>query len=119
MLISQEGWEELQDRLSDRTIGIAALRVLLAAIGEMDRNNEVRAGRKDLARILAMDERAVARNLRLLIEVGFMERPRLKFSPYTVSPRFAWNSTREKLQGALKARGMLGRDGMMQPRQAA
>ena len=121
MLFSQEGMSELQERLSDRTLGMQAVRVLWAMLNsvELHGDNRVRAGRKDLARILDMSESNVSGAIRQLIDCGFIEAPKLRFDPYTVSPRFAWYGRTEDLRAALKQRGMLDGAGMMKSRKAA
>lgn len=120
MMFSSEGMEELQARLSDRSLGMQAVRVLWAMLNsvELHDNNRVRAGRKDLARILGMQEANVSAAIRQLVECGFVEPPKLKFAPYTISPRFAWYGRTEDLRSALKQRGMLDQNGMMQSKAA-
>lgn len=119
MQISFEGMAELQERLADHTLGVQAVRVLVLMLEHMDRNNECRAGVKDLARLLKMDQSDVSKALRKLVDCGFVEAPRLRFAPYTVSPRFAWKASADKLKAALASRGMLDKTGMMKAREAA
>lgn len=121
MQISVEGMLELQDRMSDRTLGVQAIRVLWAMLNsvQVHDGNRVHAGRKDLARILAMDESDISKAIRKLIDCGFVEQPKFRFSPYVISPSFAWYSRTPDLKRALKDRGMLGKDGMMRAREAA
>lgn len=120
MMLSGEGIAELSARLADRSLGMQAVRVLIAMLlsVKLHDGNEVRAGRKDLARELGMTESNVAAALRRLIDCGFIEPPKLRFSPYTISPRFAWYGSTKDLKVALDERGMLSRDGMMKPRAA-
>ena len=121
MQMSGEGLRELEECLTRHDFGMQAVRVLFAMLGslEVHGGNRVRAGRKDLARLLEMDEAAVSKAIKRLVECGFVEAPALRFSPYVVSPRFAWNGTTHDLKTALGDRGMLDRRGMMKARQAA
>ena len=120
MLFSGEGMDELHERLADRSLGMQAVRVLFAMLRtvKLHDGNRVQAGRKDLAKMLGMTESNVSGAIRQLVDCGFVEPPKLKFSPYTISPRFAWYGKTEDLRDALKARGMLAENGMMQPRAA-
>lgn len=113
MQISIEGMAELRERLADHSLGMQAVRVLLEMLEHMNRENECRAGVKDLARLLEMDQSDVSKALKKLVECGFVEAPSLKFAPYVVSPRFAWKASVDKLKAALKDRGMLDERDMM------
>lgn len=119
MMISLEGFDELHERLTDRSLGMQAVRVLVAMVKTVERDNIVRAGRKDLARMLEMDQSDVSKAMKSLIEAGFIERPKLRFDPYRISPRFAWRGSTTELKRALHDRGMLDARGMMKSRQAA
>lgn len=121
MMISGEGVAELEARMADRSLGMQAVRVLFAMLGtvKLHGGNQVQAGRKDLARQLGMTESNVSAAVKKLVECGFVEPPRLRFSPYTISPRFAWYGATKDLKVALKDRGMLGVDGMMRAKEAA
>jgi hypothetical protein len=119
MQFSGEGLVELRLRMSDGSIGMQAMRVLLACCEHTDKQNRVEAGRKDLSRILEMPESNVARALKALVDCGFLEPPDLRHRPYVVSPRFFWRANTGDLKRALAARGMLGKDGMMKSREAA
>lgn len=118
MQLSGEGMAELSARLADKSLGMQAVRVLFACLLSASKENEVRAGRKDLARELGMAESNVHKALRDLVACGFLEPPTLRFAPYVISPRFFWKSNTGDLKRALAARDMLGRDGLMKPRAA-
>lgn len=120
MMFSGEGLAELSARLADRSLGMQAVRVLFAMLEsvELHDENRVRAGRKDLARALAMQETNVSGALKQLVECGFIEPPKMKFAPYTISPRFAWYGTTDDLRAALKHRDMLDTNGMMKAKAA-
>lgn len=117
MMFSGEGIEELDARLKERRLGMQAVRVLVAMCKsvKVHTDNRVRAGRKDLAKSLAMREGNVSGAIKQLVDCGFIEKPKLKFDAYTLSPRFFWYGTSDALRVALKERGMLGEDGMMKP----
>ena len=119
MQISFEGMHELHERLADHTLGMQAVRVLLAMLQHMESDNACRAGVKDLARLLEMNQSDVSKALKKLVECGFLEPPEMRFSPYRVSPRFAWKASVDKLKAALKDRGMLDDRGMMKSKEAA
>ena len=86
MQVSFEGMAELRERLADHTLGMQAVRVLLEMLQHMNAQNECRAGVKDLARLLEMNQSDVSKALKRLVECGFVEAPALRFSPYVVSP---------------------------------
>jgi hypothetical protein len=115
MMFSQEGWAELDARLADRSIGMQAVRVLVAMLRsvEVHDNNRVRMGRKDLARELGMYPANVSAAIRQLVDCGFVEAPQYKFGYYTISPCFAWYGKTDALRDALRARGRLDDKGMM------
>lgn len=115
MQISLEGMMILEARMADKTLGIQAVRVLWAMLNSMQvhDDNRVKAGRKDLARILAMHESDISKAIRKLVEIGLVEPPKLKFGYYTISPRFAWYGRTVDLRRALADRGMLDNRGMM------
>ena len=121
MMFSNVGIEELHERMADKAIGMQAVRVLFAMIKsvEVHDNNRVRAGRKDLARMLGMSEGNVSGAIRQLVDAGFVERPEYKFGWYTISPCIAWYGKSEDLRAALDARGMLDYHGMMKAKRAA
>lgn len=119
MQFSGEGLAELGERLADHSLGMQAMRVLLACVQTADRQNRVLAGRKDLARQLGMAESNIAKALKELVACGFLEPPALRYSPYTVSPRFCWKSNTGELKRALAERGMLDKDGLMRAPEAA
>lgn len=122
MMFSGEGVNELDARLADHSLGMQAVRVLFAMLKsvEIHDGNRVRAGRKDLARMLGMNEANVGKAIRQLIDCGFVEQPKLKFSPYVISPRFAWYGRTEDLRCALRDRSMLDeKTGMMAAKRAA
>ena len=49
MLLSKDGLRELDARLADGSIGMQAVRVLVAMATSSDYENRVRMGQKDLA----------------------------------------------------------------------
>lgn len=119
MQLSIEGVTELSERLGDHSLGMQAVRVLIACMMSCGRDNEVRAGRKDLSRQLGMTESNVHKALHDLVACGFLEKPELRYSPYVISPRFFWRSNTADLKKALADRGMLNRSGMMKPKAKA
>lgn len=119
MQLSGEGIAELSARLADKSLGMQAIRVLFACMSSANRENEVRAGRKDLSQELGMAESNVHKALQALVECGFLEKPKLRYSPYVISPRFFWRSTNAELKQALASRGMLDQRGMMKAKDAA
>lgn len=121
MMFSGEGLSELCERMADKTLGIQAIRVLFGMVAsvEVHSDNKVRAGRKDLARQLDMDEGAISKAIKKLVECGLVEPPKMRFDHYTISPRVAWYGNGPDLKRALAERGMLDSKNMIRPRAAA
>lgn len=113
MLASYVGLEELAARLGDHTLGLQAIRVLLGMMAECDYENRVRAGQKDLARKLGMQQSQVSRAIRDLIACGFVEQPDNDRGRYLVSPKLCWKGDEDSLRRALSDRNLLGADGCL------
>ena len=112
MIASYVGLQELEARLADRSLGVMALRVLLAMMADCDYENRVRCGQKDLARELNMAHQHVSRAIADLAECGFIERPEnARGSGYVISPRLCWKGDEASLREALAKRGMLDENG--------
>lgn len=119
MIASYVGLQELEARLADRSIGVMAVRVLLAMMSDCDYENRVRGGQKDLARSLNMAHQHVSRAIADLIECGFIERPANgRGAGYVISPRLCWKGDEDSLREALAKRGMLDDNGMLGARAA-
>lgn len=104
MLLSKRGLRELDARLADRSIGMQAVRVLVAMTTACDYENRVRMGQKDLAAHLRMDQAAVSRATRDLVECGFVERPESSRGYYRLSPHLLWQGGSKTLKRALDER---------------
>ena len=113
MISSYVGLEELLARTADRSLGMQAVRVLIAMMAECDYENRVRGGQKDLARKLGMNQAHVSRAIRTLIDLGFVENPHNDRGRYVVSPKMCWKGDEDSLRAALSERNMLGADGFM------
>ncbi len=104
MIFSKAGLRELDRRLADRSLGMQAMRVLVAMATSIDFENRVRMGQKDLASHLGMDQSAVSKAVRDLIESGLVEAPAWSRGPYTISPRLLWQGSAKTLKKALEER---------------
>jgi hypothetical protein len=104
MILSVTGMKELDRRLSDRSLGMQAVRVLIAMATSCDYENRVRRGQKDLAAHLDMDQSDVSKAIRVLIECEFIERPQTSRGYYTISPRLMWKGSSRTLKLALQER---------------
>jgi DNA-binding MarR family transcriptional regulator len=104
MLLSMSGMRLLDARLADRSLGMQAVRVLVAMATSCDFENRVRAGQKDLSSHLAMDQSDVSKAIRALIEVGFIERPETTRGYYRISPLLLWKGSAKTLKRALEER---------------
>jgi DNA-binding MarR family transcriptional regulator len=105
MMLSQRGVCELSERLGDGTLGMRAVRTLVAMLGHMDFYNRVEISQKDLALELGMDQSGLAKASRELMECGFIERMANRRGWYRVSPRLCWKGSvktlAKELEGAL------------------
>lgn len=113
MLASYVGLEELLARMGDRSLGMQAMRVLVAMMADCDYENRVRPGQKDLARKLGMAQTHVSKAIRDLIACGFVENPNNDRGRYMLSPRLCWKGDDDSLRRALSERNMLDREGFM------
>jgi len=104
MLLSIAGLDELDRRLADRSLGMQAVRVLVAMARSCDYENRVRAGQKDLAAHLEMDQSAVSKAIRSLITCGMIEAPESSRGYYRISPRLLWKGSARTLKVALTER---------------
>jgi DNA-binding MarR family transcriptional regulator len=113
MIASYLGLEELLARTGDHSLGMQAVRVLLAMMAECDYENRVRGGQKDLARKLGMNQAHVSRAIRDLIECGFVENPHNDRGRYLVSPKLCWKGDEDSLRQALSERNLLSAEGYL------
>ena len=104
MLLSVAGLDELDNRLADRSLGMQAVRVLIAMARSCDYENRVRAGQKDLAGHLNMDQSDVSKAIRALIGCGLVEPPESSRGYYRISPRLLWKGSARTLKQALTER---------------
>lgn len=118
MIASYVGLQELEARLADRSVGVMALRVLLAMMADCDYENRVRGGQKDIARRLNMAHQHVSRSISDLIATGFLEKGQNARGGYTLSPALCWKGDEASLREALAARGMLDAQGCLRARAA-
>ena len=116
MIASYVGLDELSERLADRSIGVQAMRVLLAMMSSCDYENRVRMKQADLSRSLSMARSHVSEAIADLVDSGFVERDSAR-GGYVVSPRLCWKGSEDTLRAALAKRGML--DGLGYLRGAA
>lgn len=101
MLVAQEMWDELALRLADHSIGLQTMRVYVEMARACDFENRVELGQKDLSARLNMDRSDVSKALKILIDLGFVERPRSVRAPYRMNAEVVWKGSREALQEAL------------------
>lgn len=101
MLLSKRGLRELDLRLADHSLGLQAVRVLIAMASAADFENRVRAGQKDLAHHLAMGQSDVSKAIRKLVELGFVLDPEWSRGPYRLSPHLLWQGSAKTLKRAL------------------
>lgn len=113
MIASYVGLEELLARMGDRSLGMQAVRVLVAMMAECDYENRVRCGQKDLARKLGMAQTHVSKAIRDLSACGFVENPHGDRGRYVVSPKLCWKGDEESLRRALAERNLLDSQGFM------
>ena len=104
MLLSAAGLDELDLRLADRSLGMQAVRVLVAMARSCDYENRVRAGQKDLAAHLGMDQSDVSKAVRALVSCGLIEQPESSRGYYRISPWLLWKGSARTLKQALAER---------------
>lgn len=104
MMLSKAGLAELDARIADHTLGIQAVRVLIAMARSLDYENRVGIGGKELAADLGMWPSAVSAAIKTLVECGFVERPLWARGPYTISPHLLWQGSAKTLKRALEER---------------
>lgn len=104
MMLSQRGVAELSERLEDRTLGMQAVRVLLAMMRHMDFENRVDVSQKNLALALGMGLSDLSRASKVLVECGLVERMANRRGWYRISPRLCWKGTAKKLEEELRPR---------------
>lgn len=112
MLTSYVGLDELLERTGDRSLGMQAVRVLIAMMAECDYGNQVRCGHKDIARKLGMAQSHVSKAIRDLVSVGFIEQTSDR-GRYVISPKLCWKGDEDSLRAALAARNLLDANGFM------
>lgn len=100
MLVSLGGLGELDARLADKTIGMQAMRVLLAMLGCVEYGNRVQKSQKELAAHLAMSPSEVSKASKRLVDCGFIERLPNRRGWYRIDPRFGWKGDVESLSAA-------------------
>ena len=101
MQLSQDGVAELSGRLADHTLGMQAVRVLLAMIEELDWQNRCEAPQKELAFKLGMSAQDVSKASTALVETGFIERMANRRGWYRVSPKLCWKGDIKDQRAAL------------------
>jgi transcription initiation factor IIE alpha subunit len=101
MMLSQRGVAELAQRLADRSLGMQAVRTLVAMLEHMDFENRVDISQKDLALELEIDQSALAKASKALVECGFIERMANRRGWYRVSPRLCWKGSAKNLEAEL------------------
>ena len=101
MMLSKAGLRELDLRLADRTLGMQAIRVLIAMAQSIDYENRAHMGQKDLAAHLGMAQQHVSASIRDLVACGFLERPETSRGYYRISPRLLWQGSARTLRAAL------------------
>jgi len=101
MMLSQQGLTELGERLADRTIGMQAVRVLIAMMRQMDWENHVNPPAKEIAFGLGMSHQEVYKACRVLLDCGFIERMTNRRGWYRVSPRLCWRGSVKNLEKEL------------------
>lgn len=104
MLVSKNGLAELGARLADRSLGMQAVRVLLAMAENCDFENRVRTGQKDLSRILEMDQSDVSKATKALVECGMVEKPENSRGYFRINPNLLWKGSGKTLKKALEMR---------------
>ena len=103
MMVSQNGLQELQERLADRTLGIQAMRVLVAMMQTLDWENRVEEPQKELAARLGMSPQEVYKASKALVDCGFIERMAGRRGWYRVSPLLCWKGSVKNLEKELAA----------------
>lgn len=98
--VSLEGLEELEARFADHTLGMQAVRVLVAMARRADFENRVWVSQKDLGAHLKMSQSEVSAAQGRLAECGFLRRsgPR---GFYSISPKLLWKGSARTLKAAL------------------
>jgi hypothetical protein len=102
MMLSQRGITELSERLADKTIGMQAVRTLVAMLAHMDWENRVDVSQKELAIELGIAQTHLAKASRALLECGFIERMANRRGWYRVSPRLCWKGDVKHLARELR-----------------
>ena len=103
MMLSKAGLRELDLRLADRTLGMQAIRVLVAMAQSIDYENRAHMGQKDLAAHLGMAQQNVSAAIQDLVACGFVDRPAGR-GYYRISPRLLWKGSARTLKAALADR---------------
>ena len=104
MMISQRGLSELEERLADRSLGMQAVRVLMAMLNSATYGNLVEASQKDISLRLGMSLSEVSKASHALMDCGLIDRMANRRGWYKINPRLAWKGNVESLEQALKAR---------------
>lgn len=103
MMLSQVGLSELEQRLADRSLGMQAVRVLVAMMAHMDWENRVDISQKELAVHLDMSSQEVSKASTALVQCGFLQRMQNRRGWYRVSPRLCWRGSVKNLERELAA----------------
>lgn len=104
MMISKRGFAELGERLADRSLGMQAVRLLVAMIVSLDYENRVETTVKDLAGQLRMSPQEVSAAAKKLVECGFAERIANRRGWYRISPQLLWMGAGKNLGDELRRR---------------
>jgi hypothetical protein len=103
MMLSQDALVELQERLADKSIGMQAMRVLVAMMQSMDWENRVEEPQKAIAARLGMSPQEVYKASKALVDCGFIERMTNRRGWYRISPKLCWKGSVKNLERELAA----------------
>lgn len=102
MMLSVGGVGELRERLVDGSLGMQAVKVLMAMIECADYENRIEADQSRLCEMSGMKQSAVSRASRQLMDCGLIERSKYRRGWYRLSPNLAWKGGATNLEKALK-----------------
>lgn len=103
MMLSQDALGELQERLADKSLGMQAVRVLVAMMQSLDWENRVEEPQKAIAARLGMSPQEVYKASKALVDCGFIQRMVDRRGWYRVSPRLCWKGNVKNLEKELAA----------------
>lgn len=103
-MVWDEGLAELEERLNDRSLGMQAVRVLMAMLNSAGYENLVEASQKDLSIRLGMSLSEISKASHALMACGMIERLANRRGWYRINPRLAWKGNVESLEQALAAK---------------